>query len=204
MPKSWDEISRKDELHDPIEFKNAMYQLITSQSLCVRNNDQAKAYQLISDYFEAFKEAVALMGLRLGINVRFGYCYVIEEDVKTKLLSIEETRFILMLRKMYDALSSRGEREITGEVNLSIVEFETNYDETIGQKLNKVNLKQMLSYTKKMGIAMAAENQDEKVFNDAQPFYIKIMPFIVDSISTAAIEKFVQSIRYSTNKQENE
>ena len=198
MPRNWIEFTKEEGCPYTVDdFKQALYQLVTSQVLYSRFRDQSVSYRLISDYRKEFAEAADLMGLTLIFKDDLQYCLVRQESTKARPMDLSETRFLLTLRKLYHTIASRGETNPLGEAFVSIEEFESTYKELTSHELmkNGKELRDLLTMTRSMGLA--ALDKDNLAPSDPQPFCIGILPAIVDGFSVEAIDRFGASLKAS-------
>src|SRR5690606_34702414 len=109
MPRNWVDLAKEEGcLYSVDDFKQALYQLVTSQVLYARFRDQSVSYRIISDHRKDFAEAADLMGLTLIFKDDKQYCLVRQETTKARPMDLTETRFLLTLRQLYHTLASRG------------------------------------------------------------------------------------------------
>ena len=128
MPRDWNALAaNSDGLYEASDFKHAMYQLVVQQCIYLRQRDQAVAYRLISAHRDAFAEAVALMGLRLGFVDRHELCYVTQDGGTQSPMDLQETLFLLTLRHVYHTRASAGDLTPDGDALIDIAEFEESY-----------------------------------------------------------------------------
>lgn len=198
MPRNWNDISESSGgIYTVDDFKQAMYQLVVGQCLYARFRRQAVSYRIISTYRKEFKEAVDLMGLTLVYKDEQEYCLVRQEATKLAQMDIQETRFLLTLRKLYHMRGSTGDLNEHGEAIVGIEEFETVFKELTKQELGKGggDLRILLKSAKSRGLAM--EDSESLNEGDPQPFAIAILPSIADIFSEQAIDRFGASLKAS-------
>jgi hypothetical protein len=124
------------------------------------------------------------------------YCFVRQEVTKLAAMDIQETRFLLTLRKLYHMRGSVGDLNGLHEAIVGIEEFETVFKELTKQDFSKgSDLRALLKVAKSRGLAM--ENTEGLGDGDGQPFAISILPAIADIFSEQAIDRFGASLKAS-------
>jgi hypothetical protein len=199
MPRNWSHLANDEEQkYTELDFKQAMYQLVFGQCLYARFPRHAVAYRLISSYRKEFAEALDLMGLELGFNDAYNYCYVRQDVSKLHPMELQETFFLLTLRKAYHQRASLGDLTEHGSVLLGIEEFDTLYKELARRDFDGRGgaLKELCKTAKAHGLARETESPDE----DPQPFAIEVMPGIADVISQHALDRFGADLKAATVK----
>jgi len=189
MPRDWNALAASaGGTYEANDFKHAMYQLVVQQCLYLRQRDQAVAYRLISAHRDAFAEAVALMGLRLGFNDRQEYCYVAQESGTQSPLDLQETLFLVTLRHIYHTRASAGDLTPEGDAQIDIAEFEESYKSLCHREFEgrADTLKALLKMASRHGVARAIQAPE----GDPQPFAITIWPGVVDVLSEHALNRF--------------
>lgn len=189
MPRNWNAIADESEgIYVTDDFKRAMYQLASHQCLYSRFGHHATSFRIISKYRDAFEEALALMGLRLGFNDRLEFCYVVPEVIKDTLLDYQETRFLLVLRQMYHIKGSAGDMTIEGDALVNVEELVSTYRSMTGLELETKNqaIRELIKMASRKGLARILEKPE----NDPQPFAIIILPAIAEILSEHAVARF--------------
>lgn len=198
MPRNWSELADSSEgTYAVDDFKQALYQLVVGQCLYARFRRQAVSYRIISTYRKEFKEAADLMGLTLVFKDEQDYCFVRQDVTKLAAMDIQETRFLLTLRKLYHMRGSVGDLNEHHEATVGIEEFETVFKELTKQDFGKGggDLRTMLKIARSRGLAM--EDTEGVIDGDPQPFAISILPAIADIFSEQAIDRFGASLKAS-------
>ncbi|MDB5761839.1 MAG: hypothetical protein JWQ21_834 [Herminiimonas sp.] len=198
MPRNWSELAdSSDGTYAVDDFKQALYQLVVGQCLYARFRRQAVSYRIVSTYRKEFKEAADLMGLTLVFKDEQDYCLVRQDVTKLAAMDIQETRFLLTLRKLYHMRGSVGDLNEHYEATVSIEEFETVFKELTKQDFGKGggDLRTMLKVARSRGLAM--EDIEGVSDGDPQPFAISILPAIADIFSEQAIDRFGASLKAS-------
>lgn len=189
MPRDWNALAESsDGLYQAIDFKHAMYQLVVQQCLYLRHRDQAVAFRLVSAHREAFGEAVALLGLRLGFNDRLEFCYVAQDSGPQSPMDLQETLFLLTLRYIYHARASAGDLSPEGDALVDIAEFEESYKGLCHRDFDgRVDtLRALLKLSARHGVARAVDAPE----GDPQPFAIAIWPGVAEVLSEHALNRF--------------
>lgn len=189
MPRDWNALAaNSDGLYEASDFKHAMYQLVVQQCIYLRQRDQAVAYRLISAHRDAFGEAVALMGLRLGFVDRHELCYVTQDGGTQSPMDLQETLFLLTLRHVYHTRASAGDLTADGDALIDIAEFEESYKSLCHRDFDgRVDtLRTLLKMSARHGIARAVDAPE----GDPQPFAILIWPGVVEVLSEYALNRF--------------
>lgn len=189
MPRDWNALAaNSNNLYEANDFKHALYQLVVQQCLYLRQRDQANAYRLISRYRDAFGEAAALMGLRLGFVEQYEFCYVAQDGGIQSQLDLQETLFLLTLRHVYHTHASAGNLSTEGEVSIGIAEFEESYKSLCQRDFDgrSDTLRSLLKMSARHGLARTADAPD----GDPQPFVILIFPGIAEALSEYALNRF--------------
>lgn len=198
MPRNWNDLAESSGgTYTVDDFKQALYQLVVGQCLYARFRRQAVSYRIISTYRKEYKEASDLMGLTLVYKDEQEYCLVRQDVTKLASMDIQETRFLLALRKMYHLRGNSGDLNEHGEAVVGIEEFETVFKELTSQELGKGggDLRNLLKSAKSRGLAM--EDTENLSDGDPQPFAIAILPSIADIFSEQAIDRFGASLKAS-------
>lgn len=189
MPRDWNSLAANSEgLYEVSDFKHAMYQLVVQQCLYLRQRDQAVAYRIISSHRDAFTEAVALMGLRLGFTEQHELCYVTQDGGTQSPMDLQETLFLLTLRHIYHSHASAGDLTQDGDALTGIAEFEESYKSLCHRDFDgrADTLRALLKMAARHGIAKAVDAPD----GDPQPFAICIWPGVLEVLSEYAINRF--------------
>lgn len=189
MPRSWKTVVDGDETYTELDCQQAMSQLIHSQCLYLRHPRQGVAYRLISLYRKDFAEAVELMGLELGFNPDYSYCYVRQKAAKHPYpMELQESFFLLTLLKAYHMRASSGDLDDQGSAMLSIEDFDTLFKEVAKRDFDKRGsaLKELLRSAKQQGLAAAIDPPD----GDPQPFAIEILAGIADILTAGVLHRF--------------
>ncbi len=189
MPRDWKALADvPGSLYVESDFKNAMYQLVVQQCLYLRQRDHAVAYRLISANREAYEEAVALMGLRLGFNERYEFCCVTQDGGAQAPIDLQETLFLLTLRQLYHVRATGGDLTADGDAVVGIAEFEESYKALCLRDFDARadSLRALLKAASRHGLARAVDAPE----GDPQPFAIAILPGIVEVLSEYALNRF--------------
>lgn len=198
MLRNWNDLAESsDGTYIVDDFKQALYQLVVGQCLYARFRRQVVSYRIISTHRKEFTEAADLMGLTLVFKDEQDYCFVRQDVTKLTSMDIQETRFLLTLRKLYHMRGSVGDLNERHEAIVGIEEFETVFKELTKQEFNKGggDLRALLKISRSRGLAM----EDSEGLNDGdpQPFAISILPAIADIFSEQAIDRFGASLKAS-------
>ena len=196
MPANWSALAQKsDDIYEEDDFRKAFQQLVSYQVLYARNPQQVTSYRIVSSYRAAFKEASDLLGYRLEWNDIYSYCYIIPTVSKAHQLDMDETRFILTLRKIYHSRALQGEQDSSGEMSVLIEELSSSYKTLTGHDLPKTQgaLKDLIHRVSRYGIAKIGERAE----GDLQPFTVTILPAIADVLSENVISRLGASIKAS-------
>ncbi|MBX9798102.1 MAG: DUF4194 domain-containing protein [Burkholderiaceae bacterium] len=197
MPANWNALAQKTEgLYEEDDFKRALQQLISYQVLYERNLQQVSSYRLIAQFRNAFQEACDLLGYILRWNDTYNYCWVMPEVTKSHQLDMDETRFLLILRKIYHGRASLGEFDGSGgEISVSIEELSSTHKSVTGKDLpsTQTALRDLLQRVSRYGIAKVGE----RAAGDLQPFTVTILPAVMDLLSENAISRLGASIKAS-------
>jgi hypothetical protein len=189
MPRNWSTIAEASGgIYEVQDFKQALYQLVVQQCLYLRHQKQAVSYRLVSSYRREFDEALDLMGLRLGFNDHFEYCYVTQDIGTSTAMDLQETLFLLTLRHVYHLRASAGDLTVNGEAIVGIPEFEESFKLLCQRNLDTKaeSLKTLLRMANRHGLAKISPAPE----GDPQPFAILILPGITDVLSEHAVSRF--------------
>lgn len=196
MPRNWGDLAEStDGVHTVEDFQQALYQLVISQCLYARFRRQVRSYRLIARFPKEFKEAADLLGLTLVVKEQEGYCFVRQDATRFGSMDIQETRFLLTLRKLYHLRAIEGDlTPINRDATVSIEEFELAYRDLIKHDFDG-DLRALLKTARAKGVAM----EDKEVIRDGdvQPFAIAILPGITELLSEQAVDKFGASLKAS-------
>lgn len=196
MPRNWIDLADStDGVHTVDDFQQAFYQLVINQCLYARFRRQVRSYRLIARFPKEFKEAADLLGLKLVVKEADGYCFVRQDATRFSSMDIQETRFLLTLRKLYHVRAIEGDLTPTDrDAIVSIEEFEMAYRDLVKQEFDG-DLRSLLKSSRAKGIAM--EDKDVIRDGDVQPFAIAILPGVSELLSEQAIDKFGASLKAS-------
>lgn len=197
MPRNWDAIANaQDCIYQSDDFRRAMYQIVCQQCLYLRNQTQAVAYRLISQYRSEFREALDLMGLKLRFNDAREFCCVVQSVARHQAMTLHETLFLLALRQAYHLRASVGDLNQHGDAIYAIPEFEELYAELTGRTLNAKgtpSLRESLKAAQQHGIA----REEKTTADDPQPYEIVILPGIAEILDENAINRFGANLKAS-------
>ena len=185
MPKNWSNAAfSSDGLYVENDFKQALYQIVCSQVLYAKEQNQAVAYALITGYRSEFREAADLLGLRLEFNEPYRYCYVVPCAGKPNLMDTTETLLLLVMRRMYHDKALTGDLE-AGEAHVSIDELISAYRASTKRDLPKSagDIKELILRARRYGVARLGPAPE----GDPQPFIVMILPAIADILSDSAL-----------------
>jgi hypothetical protein len=197
MPRNWSSIANADGIYEPADFQRAMYMLLTHQCLFSRFNLQGPSYRIIAKYQDDFKEAFALMGLKMDIDPHKEFCYLVPDHsiVKDTQMSRQNTLFLLVLRHIYHTKACVGDANEDGDIFITIDELVTDYKLVTGQELEtkRETLSELLNFAKRKGLADSCKKEDA----DPQPFAVVIYPSIVVVLSEYAVGRFGAQLKSS-------
>lgn len=199
MPASWDAVAdRTDGDYTVDDFKQAMYQLVSQQCLYQRFHQQSVSYRLIVRHEKEFKEVADMMGLKLAVNARLGYCYVRQDVAKPAPMDLSETLFLLVLRQLYHQHANAGALTDEGDAVINLAELIETYKQSTGRDLDAKlsNLRNLLKSAQRCGIAREVKQLDD----DPQPFAVAILPGITDILSEYAINRFGADLKANLAK----
>jgi hypothetical protein len=195
MPRNWIDLAESTEgVHTVDDFKQAFYQLVTSQCLYARFRRQVQSYRLVARFQKEFKEAADLAGLTLVVKEEEGFCFVRQDATKLGPMDIQETRFLLTLRKLYHLKATEGDLTPERDAVVSIEEFELAYRDLVKREFDG-DLRALLKSARSRGVAM--EDREGLREGDVQPFAIAILPAIAELLSELVIDRFGASLKAS-------
>lgn len=194
MPLNWEEFPiRKDDPYEPQDFRNAAYQLLSSQILYETTAGQGASYRLIDRYRDAFREAFDLFGIALKFDSDYRYIAAIPNAEKQLAMSKSDALLLLVLRKGHHEQALQGNLD-AGVAILSIEELRELYRAEAARELPKEvgELKDILGRMRAFGVVrlpLAESGSD-------QPFDIAILPGIAALVSEVALGRLTE---YATN-----
>lgn len=202
MPVSWEELIRQGDPYEVSDFRNAAYQLLTSQIIYEGGHGQGVSYRLIDRYREAFKEAFDLMGLSLKFESDYRFIAAIPTADKQPPMRLADALMLLVLRKAYHEQALRGNLD-AGHAVLSIEELKEFYRVETGRELPGESgaLKEALAPMKSFGVARITQSDD----SSDQPFDITIQPGITALVNEGTLHRLADyAASATTPKQERD
>lgn len=196
MPKNWNAVSDRSEGLYTVEMcKQAFQQLLTHQCLYRRFQNQVSAYRLISANRPEFEEAVELAGYRLYFKDRHEFCCIVPDVAKHTLLDLQQTVFLLVLRRLYHEHANVGNLTPDGDAVVTAAELAVTYMEMCGKTLEKGQgvIKALIKTAWSNGLARDIEAADD----DPQPFAVAILPGIAEVLSEHTVARFGASLKAS-------
>ena len=187
MPKNWSNLAEQSNgLYEESDFKQALYQLISSQVLYAKDTSQSVSYSIIHLYKTEFKEAADLSGQRLDFNDTYRYCFIVPYAAKQQVMDLTETLLLLVLRKLYHDKASSGDTEV-GEATISIPDLMSVYSAATNRELpsSTGQLKELIQQMRRYGIAKIGP----QIESDPQPFTITILPAINEILNESTISR---------------
>ena len=186
MPLNWEDVIREDDPYEVSDFRNAAYQLLTSQIIYETAHGQGTSYRLIDRYREHFREAFELIGLSLKFDSDYRYIAAIPTADKQPPMKLADALMLLVLRKAYHEHALRGNLE-AGAATLSIEELHEIYrGETARELPTEVGaLKDVLAPMKSFGVLKMPQADS----SSEQPFDITILPGIVALVSEGTLSR---------------
>lgn len=176
MPLNWEDVIRDGDPYEVSDFRNAAYQLLTSQIIYENGHNQGVAYRLIDRYRESFKEAFDLLGLSLKFDPDYRFIAAIPTAEKQPAMRLADALMLLVLRKAYHEQALRGNLE-AGHAVLGIEELREIYRVETGRDLQADGpgaIKEALAPMKAFGVARTTLPDS----GSDQPFDITILPGI--------------------------
>ncbi len=196
MPKNWTSLAEESGIHTTEDFKKAFHRLVTHQCLYARFHQHGGAYRLISRYRSAFTEAADLLGLSLEFNSQYEFCYVTPQVLIEPQISLQETRFLLALRYIYHLKANSQELTDDGDVIVDPKTFNDFFVELTGATIDMSSITEMRELSKmaqRCGLVRTIKPPE----NDPQPYYLAILPGVVDVISEESINRFGAQLKAS-------
>lgn len=189
MPKNWTSLAEESGIYTTEDFQKAFHRLVTHQCLYARFHQQGSAYRLISRYRSAYTEAADLLGLSLEFNSQFEFCYVTPQVMVEPQISLQETRFLLTLRYIYHLKANSQEFTEDGDVIVDPKTFHDFFAELTGSSIDMSSITEMRELSK-MGQRCGLVRTIKSPENDPQPYYIAILPGVMDVISEESVNRF--------------
>ena len=203
MPLNWDDFPiRKDDPYLPQDFRNAAYQLLSSQILYEASVGQGTSYRLIDRYRDAFREAFDLFGIALKFDSDYRYVAAIPNAEKQPAMPKTDALLLLVLRKGYHEQVLRGNLD-AGVAVLSIEELRELYRAETARELPREvgEIKEMMGRMRALGVAKLPQTEA----GSEQPFDIAILPGITALVSEVALGRLTEyaaQIRIGTARSE--
>lgn len=185
MTISWERLAENSQGEfEAGDYERAAYRLVMEQVIYGTERGSGAAYHLIIKHLAQFKEVVGRLGLTLLHNSHQSYVVVLPNHRVGQRMRLSETRFALVLRRLYDDKIHKA--EITaGEAFIELEELERAYRELIGKTFpDRGELTELLRALKRYGICRQEETE-----NDLQPFQVVIRPGIVDVLGENALHQ---------------
>ncbi len=189
MPKNWNSLAEESGIHTPDDFKKSLHRLVTHQCLYARFQHHGSAYRLITRYRSAFVEAADLIGLSLEFNSQYEFCYVTPHVQIEPQISLQETRFLLTLRYIYHQKAKAQELTDDGDVVIDPKTFNDFFEELTGVTIDMGTITEMKNLSK-MGQRCGLVKMIKPPENDPQPYYLAILPGVIDVIGEEAVNRF--------------
>lgn len=189
MPKNWISLAEESGCYVVDDFKKAFHRLVTHQCLYSRFHQHAAAYRLISRYRPAFVEAADLLGLSLEFNSQYEFCYVTPQVQVEMQATIQETRFLLALRYIYHLKANAQELTDEGDVIVDPKTFNDFFVELTGGKIDMdtvAEMRELSRMAQRFGLVKVVKPPE----NDPQPYYLAILPGVVEVISEESVHRF--------------
>lgn len=190
MPLNWEDFPiRKDDPYEPQDFRNAAYQLLSSQILYETTTGQGASYRLIDRYRDAFREAFDLFGIALKFDSDYRYIAAIPNAEKQLAMPKSDALLLLVLRKGYHEQALQGNLD-AGVAVLSIEELRELHRAETSRELPKEvgDLKDILSRMRAFGVARLPPTES----GSEQPFDIAILPGITALVSEVALGRLTE------------
>lgn len=186
MPKNWIGVAeRQDGLYSIDDCKQALHQLLTHQCLYRRFLHHVTAYRVISANRQEYEEAVELAGYRLYFKDRLEFCCIVPDVAKETPLDMQQTAFLLVLRRLYHDQASVGNLSLDGDAIVTVEEVVSTYRAMTGKPLDKTQgvMKGLIKFAWHSGLAREVDPPDD----DPQPFAVAILPGIAEVLSEHAV-----------------
>ena len=190
MPLNWDDFPiRKDDPYLPQDFRNAAYQLLSSQILYETTVGQGTSYRLIDRYRDAFREAFDLFGIALRFDSDYRYIAAIPCAEKQPAMPKTDALLLLVLRKGYHEQVLHGNLD-AGVAVLSIEELRELYRAETARELPREvgEIKEMMGRMRALGVAKLPQTE----VGSEQPFDIAILPGITALVSEVALGRLTE------------
>lgn len=190
MPLNWEDFPiRKDDPYEPQDFRNAAYQLLSSQILYETTTGQGASYRLIDRYRDAFREAFDLFGVALKFDSDYRYIAAIPNAEKQLAMPKSDALLLLVLRKGYHEQALQGNLD-AGVAVLSIEELRELHRAETSRELPKEvgDLKDILGRMRAFGVARLPPTES----GSEQPFDIAILPGITALVSEVALGRLTE------------
>lgn len=157
-------------------FCAAANHLTFAQVLYQENAQQRNHYRLIKEHQALFKRFFRNLGIEVTVNERLGYVAAVpnsSEDFRRKQLTADETRVLIVLRKLYHERMSLGETEDEGRVVVGIEDFVSAYQAWTGREFTNKDrdARAQFDSCKRFGV-VRLQDLDR---HDDQPFAIRIL-----------------------------
>lgn len=187
MPLNWEDVIREGDPYEVSDFRNAAYQLLTSQIIYENAHGQGVTYRLIDRYREPFKEAFDLLGLSLKFDSDYRYIAAIPTADKQPTMRLADALMLLVLRKAYHEHAIRGNLD-AGQAVLSIEELREIYRVETARELPGDGvgaIKEALAPMRSFGVARISQADSDS----DQPFDITILPGITALVNEGTLAR---------------
>lgn len=104
MPLNWEDVIRDGDPYEVSDFRNAAYQLLTSQIIYENGHNQGVAYRLIDRYRESFKEAFDLLGLSLKFDPDYRFIAAIPTAEKQPAMRLVDGKRVALPRSLTESV----------------------------------------------------------------------------------------------------
>lgn len=189
MVKDWGAYAEASNgLYTVEQFKDAAYQLLCSQVLYENERAQRVAYGVVNSHRSAYAELLGYFGMRLRHSEDFRFVCAVPEGDKQPPISLMDTLFVLVLRKLWHDRALQADLKDGGVASVTIEETQEAFRAATGRELDDKSseLRERVSRAKRFGIA-----RDVRATEGDQPFTIDILPGIIEIVSEGALAKLV-------------
>jgi len=185
MRKRWERLSETNaERLTSADFELAAYRLVTEQVIYWSDRRSRAIYSTIERYFSSFADALNDVGLDVKLNPHFKFICAVPRFGANLPVSVQETLFALVLRKVYDAAIHSGDVN-EGEYTIRLDELDQLYrDATQREFPRRGELQGIVSAMERYGIVRRIDDVDGE-----QPYDLVIRPAIVDILGEQALHR---------------
>lgn len=170
------------------ELERAAVRLDAYQVIYANDHGSRHAYDLVTTNLSTFRAAFAPFGRTVLHRPQHGYVVVLGQHRVSQRMPLTQTRFAIVLRRLYDDKMRRADIE-QGEIVCDVLELQQAWTEylQLEWKFRLGELDVHLSALRRYGILSVRKSEEQ-----INPIYIVIRPAIEDVIGEQVLHQLAQ------------